>query len=294
METMSHAAFVERLWGRMDLTPSAEEDLIQEERLIHVLGVYLSIQTLAASYMGGQRWEIGAALALAAGLSSVRRTFPLAMAILAAYGLHRVMATFPLTPNHKYLELFVFVTLLVLPARRAGGLLRYAILSVYFYAGLQKLVRGYYWSGEALAIEALTSPAGGAQFLRAEVHALASWLGWTAPSMLQPAVPNWLGAETIVLPEWVKSFLRFSARSAVVIELALPLLLLRRSTRTGASIALVLFALYATVAADEFRFGSINLGLVLLFFPRAAVWSYPLAFMSLHFLGELLGNRGGA
>ena len=183
----------------------------------------------------------------------------------------QIVATFPENANHQFLVVLSSL-LLTLPrtndlSERLDALdgLRWILLLGFFWAGVQKILYGYYFGGEFLAHRMATDP----DFLlvfqffvpAAEVERLLS-LG------LQ------YGAGPFRIQSWL--FVLVSNLSWLA-EIALPLLLLFRPTRRLAVVGSVLFILAIQSAAREVYFGGIMIGLILLFWPGDALRrAYPL------------------
>jgi hypothetical protein len=204
----------------------------------------------------------------AAGLALGRRRAVFALLALVQLGV--VWEQFPRTGNHKYLELFLLVILALLDPRREDeqalllGSLRWMIVVVFFYAGLQKAVHGYYFRGDLLAfyfgldtfrhalepflpraevlrIEGLTRQVGGGPF------------GSGNPQLVLMSNAVWIG------------------------EIVLAALYLLRRTRPIAVAGSLGLVAAIELGAHEFYFGALYLNGVLLFLPRAANrWLIPL------------------
>ena len=183
----------------------------------------------------------------------------------------QIVATFPENANHQFL--IVLSTLLLAlprtnaPAERVDALdgLRWILLLGFFWAGMQKLLYGYYFGGEFLAHRMATDP----DFLLV-LRPLAP----TAEVERLLALGRQYGAGPFRIDSWL--FVAASNLSWIA-EIVLPLLLLFRPTRRLAVVGSVLFIFAIQSAARELYFGGIMIGLILLFWPGDALRrAYPL------------------
>jgi hypothetical protein len=159
-----------------------------------------------------------------------------------------VWAHFPHTGNHRYLEL-VFAALLAFlrdddddEVRLTLRSLRWMVVVVLFFSGVQKLVHGYYFRGQFLA------------------HSM--WRDWfrTALGPLLPAEELERLTSYVVAvgdgPYLVSSPGFVAISNAVwILEIALAVLLIPRVTRGVAWIAVCLFVVATEAVAREFMFG---------------------------------------
>ena len=186
---------------------------------------------------------------------------------------------FPASANHHYLELLCLGLLLLLredveeEARLLGVALRWLLVIGLFYAGLQKLLYGYYFGGEFLAFTIPQNPR----------FAL----------ILEPLMPAAEFDRIRALPIGdgsgpfrVDSF-RFGVVSnlAYLMELVLPLLLLLPRLRLPGVLLVVGYFVVIEAAARELFFGGIMAGLALLFWPGDAIRRVlPFFFLALAYL----------
>jgi hypothetical protein len=200
-----------------------------------------------------------------AGAGWTQRWQRIGTAVAAAIVAIDLAWQFPAAANHHYLELLCLALLLLLreeiaeEARLLGVALRWLLVIGLFYAGLQKLLYGYYFTGEFLAFTIPRNP-----------H-FALILGPLMPA----AEFDRLGA--LPLAEGAGPFRVDSMRFAIVsnlaylAELVLPPLLLWPRMRPWVVSAVIAYFVAIELAAREVFFGGIMVGLVLLFLPAAAI-----------------------
>jgi hypothetical protein len=174
-----------------------------------------------------------------------RRTVFAGFALLQAW---YVWTNFPVTGNHRFLELVVAVLLAILSPgveqerRLLFRSLRFTVLVVLFFSGLQKLIHGYYLRGQFLAYS----------LSRDSFHvALAPLLPAGEADRLR-ALGDLPGAG----PYLVESPAFLIVSNAVwIAEIGLAFLLVHRATRRFAWIAACLFVVATELVAREFMFG---------------------------------------
>lgn len=229
-----------------------------------------------------------AAVIFGAVLVCRRKNYQAGALILAAYHLLKVVAYFPLSGNHRYLEMLIYLTLAVVPVREVGKLLRYAILTIFFYSGLQKALNGYYWSGEIFALEAFHQPETVVNVFRMQLWAISHVFGLHLPNLGRDI--DWSQHVLLDLPAWLDTTFKLMGRGALAAEIGLPLLVLWRRTRKPALAALMAFGIYIGIFASEYEFASTNTACLLLFYhPRHMRWALPLAFVGYRALDGITG-----
>jgi len=181
-----------------------------------------------------------------------------ALAALAGLQAWYVWSLFPQAGNHRYLELTFAVLLASFddenPEEQRFLLrsLRWTVVVVLFYSGLQKLVHGYYFQGQYLAFSMWRDT------FRAS-------LGWLLPAEeLQRLMSySWEVGDG---PYSVSSPLFVAVSNAVWLsEMALAILLLPRATRTVACVATCCLIVVVEAVAREFLFGIEFFAAILLF-----------------------------
>lgn len=233
------------------------------------------------------------------GLALLALTRHAQRACLAALVLLAVeqISIFPGTPNHVYLEFFCLGMLSVLDVEdeREGQLLlvalRWMALVVLFYAGLQKVLLGYYFQGEFLLFAIAVRDSS------ADLFALL--LPPSEVGRLRSAAQLGPGDGPFRTDSW-----RFVAAANLVwmFEMAVPFLLAWRRTRTWAVLASIAFVLTLQLAAREVMFALLLTQLLLLLpsgtwnertrLPVLLAYLYILAFLAGLVPGDLF-TRGG-
>ena len=173
--------------------------------------------------------------------------------------------TWPWTPNHIFLALvcLLFVALLNPSCGNERRLLlkslRWIAAVVFFYAGLQKALYGYWFGGEYLAWM-LT-------------HGHENWantFGWLVPAEeleRLAALGQEPGAGPYRFTSWPMLLL---ANGIYVGEMALGVLLLFRHTRAPAALLMIAGTFLLQIAPREFMFAMLYTNLLLLFLPPSA------------------------
>jgi len=235
-------------------------------------------------------------LVIAAGiLGMVPRTRYLPGLVgLLAYELWNIARTFPFTLNHHFFETAVVLIMVIFPAIRpaamclvdvvaAGApdgsrpppviearpvrLIQLAIVLVWVYAGIQKLVHQRYWNGELLALYALYS-GGRFEGVTQWLVSLMTRVAGVEAVELPLTWPTSLTPQPLGVPAWLCAWFIWLGRATVLLELALPLGMAVRRTRRVAVIGLVLLQLLIALLTGEISFGLSGLVCAVLF------WSY--------------------
>jgi hypothetical protein len=190
---------------------------------------------------------LGAVTLLGAAVVHGRRRRS-AFAGLALLQIWYVWSEFPLAGNHRYLEAVFALLFALLNDQDAEERvlllrsLRWLVIVVLFFSGLQKLVHGFYFRGQFLAYSL--------------------WRESFRP-VLEPLLPateyqrltGYSGAVGDG-PYLVDSPLFIATSNAVwIAEMALALLLIPRRTRTAACVVACVFMLATETAARELMFG---------------------------------------
>lgn len=179
-----------------------------------------------------------------------------------------IVPVWPYTINHRAFEGIVLLILaLASPDEESFSIdvIRWLILSVWFYAGVQKLVHGYYLNGEWFALHAMTygTDRGGIiDFLVRHSGTLAAF----APCCT---------TTDVALSASQKALFIFLGSSVVVAELGLPLLALFRRTRTLGLAGLFGLQLAIAFSSAEVDFALSSAACLCLFIPGLAKWAYP-------------------
>jgi hypothetical protein len=194
-------------------------------------------------------WE-AALVVIGAAMAFRRSGARLGLWLLFALRAADIAGYFPYAGNHWFLEAAVLLILAAAPTPSSverqirvanadqRSLVLQLILSVWLYAGIQKLFHGYYWNGEALAHRALFEPA--------------PWLGPALRMMLQafstgdsgidferlpfawPEFDTRGGSLFLPLPLWAVAFFLITSWAIVLAEIACPILVwFERSREIG-------------------------------------------------------------
>lgn len=172
---------------------------------------------------------------------------------------------FPLSANHHYLELGILALGSLFDERSEdeSRLLlqscRCVVVTVMFYAGLQKVMHGYYFSGELLSFAIAMEPR------------FAETLGWLLPGeelerLRSYGLPPPVGAG----PYYVSSpLLMLVSNATYALEMLAAVGFLVPRLRTLTLVGAVALIVAIEVSAREVLFGGLYVGLMLLFAPRA-------------------------
>ena len=203
-----------------------------------------------------------------------RRAFAFSLVV----SIIRFSNQFPHGANHHYLELGVLALGAVFDDRRRGEAqlllqsCRWLVVIVLFWAGLQKILHGYYFGGEFLSY-AITQEARFAQIFGVllpndELLRLQSY-GQPAP----------LGAGPYRVEAWP---LLLVSNATYSMEILVAIGLLVRRVRPLALCAAMALVIAIELAAREVLFGALYLGLLALFGRRALNWKLLPVFLALY------------
>ena len=181
-----------------------------------------------------------------------------AFACLALFLLWRIWASFPWAGNHRYLQLLLAALAAYIDDGKEDEqrlflrAVRFLVVLVFLYSGLQKLAHGYYFQGQFLAYSLWRDSF--ATFFRQilpqeEFMRLTSYVGNVGDGPYLVSSPLFLAVSNFV---WVG-------------EIAMGTLLLWRRTRGVALGAAVAFMVGTEIVAREFMFGSLFVAAILLF-----------------------------
>lgn len=220
---------------------------------------------------------------LAALLPLPTRNFTRVAVLLLAV---QAVMTLPLTANHVLLELVVLALLAFLdenddPERELlGQALRWITVLFFFYSGLQKLLHGRYFDGQFLAYATATEE----RFAYVFRYLLPAGELQRLLAIGAPQVGS--GPYRVQAPLFV-----IASNLTYVVELALPVLMMLRRTRTWATLAGIVFIVLIEVGAREVVFGAFMVNLLLLFLPGA--WNKRLFAIFMLFEALMLYNAFG-
>lgn len=234
---------------------------------------FLALKIGAALVLGlwGQGSPIMASLSLcvvvAIGVACLRERFWPGLFCLFVAHAALVWQTWPFTLNHVLLEAVLLLLLLLDPGEpfalsrvSTPFMIKTLMLSVWFYSGLQKLIHGYYSSGELLALEALTGEDGLGENLGAVLR--------QAPS-IQCCMDS-----PIHLPVWEKRLFQFMGLSTIATELFLPIGVFIERFRKAAIASLFALQLSIALLSSEIDFAFTAFAVLVLFVPGRARLAY--------------------
>lgn len=220
-------------------------------------------------------------LAAAVLLGRFRRAAFAGLALLQAWWIVRF---FPLAGNHRYLELILAVVFSALDERNDEHRrlqlrsVRFMVVVVLFYSGLQKLVWGYWTRGQFLAFAVNHEP-------------FSAMLGWLFPADELVRLASYSGAIGDG-PYLADAPLLIAASNLVwILEIGLALLLMLPLTRHRAWPIACLWVVCIELVARELMFGVEFCAALALFArgDRLTRWVVPIAL----FLGSLVLVRLG-
>ncbi len=191
-----------------------------------------------------------------------------AFAIALGVSIIRIANQFPFSANHHYLELGVLALGTLFDDRKEGEAqlllqsCRWLVVVVLFWAGLQKILHGYYFGGEffsyAISQEVRFAQIFGILLPSDELIRLQSY-GRPAP----------LDAGPFRTESWA---LLIVSNATYLMEIGVAIGLLLRRLRPFALCAAMALIVAIEVAAREVLFGALYLGLIALFSRRALNW----------------------
>ena len=239
-------------------------------------------QTVPITQQGAGPLAVALLTPLAALLAWRERSAVLGLALLAACRAAGMALTMPYTINHMLLELVLLVGFAIAaaappgPTRRAESVAtaRWAqviFLSVWFYAGVQKVVHGAYLTGELFGLEAFADDRGmtlglsGAVGLMMQVGS--GLFGGEVPHVSAATLTDRVD---LALAGWMAPFLIGLSTMIVVVELGLPLLFFVPRARRAAVVGLGLVQIGIALSSMELDFAVDNLLFLILLWPGAA------------------------
>ena len=188
-----------------------------------------------------------------------------AFAFVLAVSILRMANQFPFAANHHYFELGVLALGALFDDRRKGEAqlllqsCRWLVATVFFWAGLQKVLHGYYFGGEFLSYAISQEPRFAQIFgvlLPSEELIRLSSYGRPAP----------LGAGPYRAASWA---LVLVSNATYLLEMGIAIGLFVRRVRPFALCAAIALIVAIEIVAREVFFGALYLGLITLFSRRA-------------------------
>jgi len=266
------------IYPRLAALPGDEANFVRFRRLLAVKvmtpfvlegGIYVRPEITPTFFI--------AILVMAVALT--RRWWRLGMLAVLAFSLWECIASWPFTLNHIAMEAAVLILILLDSPPRTGEnrlapwtKIQVLMLSVWFYSGVQKLLHGYFASGETLALEMLS----GDSFLGRN---LAIFYHYGLEPIFGAAEPPWLScchAGPIPLPLAIRLVFPIRGIATIATEIGLPWLVLFDRWRALALGLLFAFQLSVGIFSWELDFAVTAFAILLLFTPRYGRIGYPL------------------
>jgi hypothetical protein len=214
---------------------------------------------MSPTFFGLPYWTLPATFSVCCIAAWLRRPARAAVVLGAVVVAIKFAWQFPMNANHDFLE-FVSILFLVLcnpvlpeEKRLVLAALRWVVLIVLFSAGLQKVLYGYYFGGEFLAMAVAVDPRFGGLF--ALLVPGDELVRLTSLQIAPSAGPYRVDSPLFVL----------ASNLTYLAELALPILLVIRRTRPLAVAATIAFIVLIELGPRELFFGAIMINLTLLF-----------------------------
>lgn len=234
---------------------------------------------------GQGTWSYLDAATIVAGIGAAsERVQVLGLMFLLVRHVLLVTTTFPYTLNHHFLEAWFLLHLVLLPSSSAGApalrhvsavhMIRLTVLSVWFFAGVQKAVSGYYLNGEFFAIEMFLSRGRLGEGLRWLASVVDDGKMQVGSGIRMDRYAGDFECWPIDLPHTVTAILLILSWFILLCELLLPALVVRRTTRVAAASTLVALSVLSTAATGEMSFGFSSVGALLLWLPNQALWTF--------------------
>jgi hypothetical protein len=217
-------------------------------------------------------------IAAAILVASLRKLYWPGLLVLFFVSLYLVVDTWPFTINHTVLETVILFLMLLEPGpgvERTGlsctKMIQILMVTVWIYSGLQKIVHGYYATGEFLALETLSNHSVLGRNLGALLRGLESFFGIPGFHTIRCC-----GNGAIDLPRWEANLFRAMGVLTIATELFLPLTLLFQKTRVAGAFLLFLFQLTIGTMSGEIDFTFTAVAILLLFTPEVERVGYGL------------------
>ena len=258
------------------MSPSPSSEVLRAFGLTLATKTLLSAVTSAVLHPSPTAFVL-AALSLGAVIGMGRRS-ALGPWLLAPVLAQHVAQTLPHTLNHHWFELLAVAVLCAhatarrnprRSAVRARLVLQLAILSVFFYSGVQKLAHGQFVSGEYLLRAMMLEPDAMGRLLR-----MLCGLGSMPPLDATRVI---LTPVELALPPGVITAAAVLSVGMVALEIGLPLLVL--AGIRGARGALLVAQIGIGVVSAEYSFAVTATATVLLLWPRPPTRAWVGAFV---------------
>lgn len=225
---------------------------------------------------------VGASLALA----ETRRGALIGPSLILVIKLIELVSAFPYTINHAYFDVALLLLLALGAPPQRGGLhpLRAAqagVVAVFFGAGIQKLMHGYYIDGQLLALRALYDEGGMGLRLRRLLSLVSDLLQLPSPPARALPKPSFITEAPVTLPGWVWSALCVISNGTWLAEVGFPMVALSSAKRRWAVLGLLGLEGVILILSGEASFGFTVVACLLSFFPHQARWTHPPGFFVL-------------
>jgi len=257
--------WIDRLLAYMDGDdPATELSKVRAFQWIFVLIVcteYWARATPQGNDLHVSNW-VALPLVTALGVATLSKGWGrLGFAGLAVMQSVRIWNDFPGVGNHSYLELLLCLVCAFLDIRQRQERMlflrtvRWMTCVVFFFAGIQKVVHGYYFRGEILAYSISIDA------FKPFLHALFPADDYLRLSQYQGKA----GDGPYLVSSWLVVLL---SNGTYLFEMGLVPLLVWRRTRALAVVSGLVFLLSIESAAREIFFGLIYVNMLLVFFER--------------------------
>lgn len=191
---------------------------------------------------------------LAIIVAGLPRFYHFGLWVILGFSFSEFWHSFPFSINHSFLE-FVIVLLMCL-SKSSDEMIKFIMLSVWFFSGLHKFFDGYYLNGEFFALEALFD---------------STTLGHHLNQVLNLFRSSWQTGILLAL-SWF----------TILLEILLPLFLLSNKLKPIGIMSLFIFQGFIAYFSGEIDFAFTAFAILFLFTPRFASFAYPsLAFLFL-------------
>lgn len=195
-------------------------------------------------------------------VAGLPRFYTMGLWIILAFSFNEFWHSFPFSINHSYLEFGII--LLMCLTKNGDEMIKFVMLSVWFFSGLHKLFDGYYLNGEFFALEAIFNNTTLGHHLNQVLNVFGSSIG------------------VFEFTKWQIGILLTLSWLTIALEILLPLFLLSNKLRPIGIMGLFIFQSFIAYFSGEIDFAFTAFAILFLFIPRLAHITYPsLAFLFL-------------
>ncbi len=217
-------------------------------------------------------------IGLAIFLASLRKHYLLGLFGILCVSGYENMASWPFTINHTWLEFMIVALLLLEPTTNQEeerfstiNMMKILMASVWFYAGVHKILHGYYVNGEFFGLEALGGTSTLGRNLRLMIQFFETLFGNTVELIPFQCCTN----ATLSVPHRDVMFLLGLSWSTIAMELLLPFTLFFRRTRELGVFAIIVCQIMIGIFSGEIDFAFTAVAIFFLFLPRVAWLTHP-------------------